>query len=181
MVRIPVICWISSEVERRSRTAQVEISKFSSSSRRRPCRAARRVFESWFDSTTGGFDSLWCWSNRIRRLYICRMMYAGAYHRLESGWQGNLLGSTPTFGAIPVWVSLPYSQRVEEPPRVPRKTSIVNACVAHDPSSEPFFFLPVVELADTADLSPAAARHPGSNPGRETIGETQKVKPRFYL
>nr|DAI73720.1 MAG TPA: hypothetical protein [Caudoviricetes sp.] len=29
-------------------------------------------------------------------------MYAGAYHRLESGWQGNLLGSTPTFGAIPV-------------------------------------------------------------------------------
>lgn len=34
--------------------------------------------------------------------------------------------------------------------------------------------LPVVELADTADLSPAAAWHPGSNPGRETIGETQK-------
>ena len=93
-----------------------------------------------FDSATEGFDSLWCWGNRIRRLYICRMMYAGAYHRLESGWQGNLLGSTPTFGAIPVWVSLPYSQRVEEPPRVPRKTSIVSACVAHDPSSEPFSF-----------------------------------------
>ena len=32
----------------------------------------------------------------------------------------------------------------------------------------------VVELADTADLSPAAAWHPGSNPGRETIGETPK-------
>lgn len=67
-----------------------------------------------------------------------------------------------------------YSQRVEEPPRVPRKISIVSACVAHDPSPEPFFFLPVVELADTADLILAAARHPGSNPGRETIGETQK-------
>ena len=38
--------WISSAAERRTCNAQVEISKFSSSSRRRPCRAARRVFES---------------------------------------------------------------------------------------------------------------------------------------
>lgn len=59
--------------ERRFRTAQVEISKFSSSSRRRPCRAARCVFESRFDSATGGFDSLWCWDNRIRRLYFIYM------------------------------------------------------------------------------------------------------------
>lgn len=66
---VPFICWISSEVERRSCKAQVEVSESSSSSRRRPCRAARRVFESRFDSATGGFDSIWCRGNRIRRLY----------------------------------------------------------------------------------------------------------------
>ena len=58
-----------------------------------------------------------------------------------------------------------YSQRVEEPPRVPRKISIVSACVAHDPSSEPFSFLSVLENDAGSPLA-RQTKNAGSTPAQ---------------